>query len=123
MSDANPPNMSRRHDSPDEAITAHPGASVNRIVIRLDANALSIIALMLSVAAIVIVISQAITQPQTVDAKIETGAAKISESMSERLADVKATAQAGKEHARIALDEVQRANAQLEAKGLIRGSH
>jgi hypothetical protein len=46
------------------------------------------------------------------DAKIQAGTAQ-----------AEATAQAGKEHARIALDEVQRANAQLEAKGLIRGSH
>jgi hypothetical protein len=50
--------------------------------------------------------------PLVMDAKISANAKQ-----------AEATAQAGKEHARIALDEVQRANAQLEAKGLIRGSH
>jgi hypothetical protein len=49
---------------------------------------------------------------QAIDAKIVAGAAK-----------AEATAQAAKEHARIALDEVNRAVAQLEAKGLVRASH
>jgi len=45
--------MVRRHDSPDEPIACDRGSSVNKIVIRLDANTLSIIALILAVAAIV----------------------------------------------------------------------
>lgn len=39
--------------------------------------------------------------------------------MAQQLADTRATANAGREHARIALAEVQEANAQLKAKGLI----
>lgn len=64
-----------RKDCPDQSQTPAAGASANRIDIKIDANALSIIALMLAVAAIVIVISQAITGPRIVDARIQAGAA------------------------------------------------
>lgn len=47
--------------------------------------------------------------PSLIDAKVAAGAAK-----------AEATAQAAKEHGRIALSEVERANAELAAKGLIR---
>lgn len=94
--------------------TAH--VNNNRIDIKVDANALAIISLVLSVAAVVYVM----THDQTVDAKIASSASDLRASVQQQIADARATAQAGKEHARIALDEVQRSNAQLEAKGLIR---
>lgn len=103
-----------------EEQTAHPGSNINRISIRLDANALAITSLVLSAAAFVIVIALALMQPQATDAKIQAGMAEVRGGVQQQIADVKATAQAGKEHARIALDEVQRSNAQLEAKGLLR---
>lgn len=59
-------------------------------------------------------------QAQVIDAKIRAGMADVRASTQQAIAQAQATAQAGKEHARIALDEVQRSNAQLEAKGLIR---
>ncbi len=59
-------------------------------------------------------------QDQLLDAKIRAGMSEVRASTQQAIAQAQATAQAGKEHARIALDEVQRSNAQLEAKGLIR---
>lgn len=58
--------------------------------------------------------------PQIIDAKIAAASAQINASVADRVATAQATAQAGKEHARIALDEVQRSNAQLEARGLLK---
>lgn len=117
-----------------ETTTAGPGASVNRISIRFDANSISVIALILAVAALCISISQAVMTPQNVDAKIAANAADTRAQFGRNLAEVRvqiadsvataqATAQAGKEHARIALDEVQRSNALLETKGLISPRH
>jgi hypothetical protein len=40
--------------------------------------------------------------------------------MEERLAETKQIANTGREHGRIALSEVERSNAELAAKGLIR---
>lgn len=102
----------------------------NRVSIKVDANALAIVALIFSVGALVALYMQSSAQDrlyakdqQVVDSKIAAGNAAVLEKVQESIATTQATAQAGKEHARIALDEVQRANAQLEAKGLIRGSH
>lgn len=47
--------------------------------------------------------------PMLIDAKIQAG-----------MAEAKQIANAGREHGRIALSEVERANAELAAKGLIR---
>lgn len=54
--------------------------------------------------------ARAVMQEQVADAKM---------SFQEQVAEAKSVANTGREHARIGLAEVQRANAQLEAKGLI----
>jgi hypothetical protein len=61
-----------------------------------------------------------LTMPIIIDAKVQAGIADARADMQERLAKVEATANAGREHGRIALSEVERANAELAAKGLIR---
>lgn len=101
--------------------------NVNRNYVRVDANALSIVALIFSVAALVAIYMQSASHEriasrdqQVIDAKISASASEVRASVQQQIAQAQATAQAGKEHARIALDEVQRSNAQLEAKGLIR---
>lgn len=59
-------------------------------------------------------------QSQLMDAKIDAGIAEAWAGIEQRLAETKQTANTGREHARIALSEVERANAELAAKGLIR---
>lgn len=99
----------QRRDCPDESIQASETGHVQstKLSVKVDANALSIIALMLSVAAIVIVIAQAVMQPQVIDAKIEAGAAK-----------AEATAHSAETHARVALDKVEDFRAKLAEKGI-----
>lgn len=99
--------QTRRHASPDEPITAHPGSSVNKILIRVDANALSIVALIIAAAATVIVLVGAIKDPQIVDAKIAAGVAR-----------TEAKANAAEVNARYAVAEIENLRTQLAAKGI-----
>lgn len=64
----------------------------------------------------------AITNPQMVDAKVAAGVAEAKEAMADKAAEAKAIAQAGKEHARVALDKVEQTQVQLGAKGLVQPS-
>jgi hypothetical protein len=107
-----------RKDCPDERMIPAAGASANRISIRVDASALSIIALMLSVAAIVIVIAQTFTQPQVVDAKIAAGSAQAQSAIASRVAQAESTAHTAETHARVALDKVEDFRAKLAEKGI-----
>jgi len=47
-------NYGRQHDSPNESITAHPGANVNKTVIELSERSLSIIAFGFAIAAFIV---------------------------------------------------------------------
>lgn len=112
-------------DSTDGSISSNSGP-----VAKADAHVhdrtglyLAIIAFGLAALCLGLFLMQTFMMPQIIDAKVQAGIADAKATMQQQVADATAIAQAGKEHARIALDEVQRANAQLEAKGLIRGSH
>lgn len=91
----------------------------NTNFIHLSDRALSTVALIVGTLALGAVWMQSNKDPQILDAKLRASAAEVRASLQQEVADTRAIAQAGKEHARIALDEVQRANAKLEAKGLI----
>jgi hypothetical protein len=90
----------------DDSVRGSESAHVNnnRISIRIDANALAIIALIVAVVAIVMVLSQ----PQIVEAKIQAGAAR-----------AEATARAADTNARVAVDEIERMRTALAAKNII----
>lgn len=60
----------------------------------------------------------AIMLPQIMDAKIAAAVAAAKESMAQQTADAKATAVAGNQHARVALDKVEDFRAKLAAKGI-----
>lgn len=70
---------------------------------------LAIIALVSSAFASGMVFYMMLIMPSLIDAKVTAG-----------VAETKQIANTGREHARIALSEVERANAELAAKGLIR---
>lgn len=73
----------------------------------------------LSGGALVGLIMMAILMPNLIESAVGKGVAQAKADMAQEIADTRATANAGREHARIALAEVQEANAQLKAKGLI----
>jgi len=89
-------------DSVSGSESAH--VNINRIVVKVDANALAIIALLVAVVAIVLVF----TQQQIVNAKIVAGAAK-----------AEATAQAANTNARVAVDEIERMRTALAAQRIV----
>jgi hypothetical protein len=84
-----------RTNSPSAHVVVHDKASLYVAVIAAVLTGVAIGALMM--------------MPSLIDSKVAAGVAKS-----------EATAQAAKEHGRIALSEVERANAELAAKGLIR---
>ena len=88
------------HHGPDESLVAHPGANVNKTIIRVDANGLAIIALILAAIAFVVSISQAFY----VEAKISAG-----------IAHAEAEANEAKVTARVADDSVKSICAALKA--------
>lgn len=73
----------------------------------------------LSGGAIIGLIVFAILVPALIESGVAKGVAEAKAGIAQQVADANATANAGREHARIALAEVQEANAQLKAKGLI----
>ena len=75
---------------------------------------------LLSGGAIIGLFLMALLMPEVIDSRIAAGIADARASMEERLAETKQIANTGREHGRIALAEVERANAELAAKGLIR---
>lgn len=74
----------------------------------------------LSGGAIIGLVLIALLIPEVIDSRVAAGIADARAGMEERLAETKQIANAGREHGRIALSEVERANAELAAKGLIR---
>jgi hypothetical protein len=74
----------------------------------------------LSGGAIIGLVLMALLMPELIDSRVAAGIANARAGMEERLAETKQLANAGREHGRIALSEVERANAELAAKGLIR---
>ncbi len=112
---------SYRSQSPDawEAYVEE-GGNQNNNHFSIRDNALAIVALVFAALALGAVVMKSIEDPQIIDSKIAASAAQIHAAVAGPIADAQATAQAGKEHARIALDEVQRSNAQLEARGLLK---
>lgn len=107
-----------RTRSPDEPVTAHPGGSANRISIRIDANALAIVALVISSLCLGLFLMQTVLLPQIIDAKVQAGMAEARASMQQQVAQAQATATAGQQHARVALDKVEDFRAKLAAKGI-----
>lgn len=77
---------------------------------------IAIVALVLSVLAI----GLSITMPRLIQAEVSAAVERARAEMQQQIATAQATSNAGREHARIALAEVERANAELAAKGLIR---
>ena len=77
---------------------------------------IAIVALILAVLAIGLVIMM----PIVIEAKVQAGIAQARADMQQQVADVRAIANTGREHGRIALSEVERANEELAGKGLIR---
>lgn len=74
----------------------------------------------LSGGAIIGLILMALLMPEVIDGRVAAGISDARAGMEERLAETKQIANTGREHGRIALSEVERANAELAAKGLIR---
>lgn len=99
-------------------IAGNSAVAKNHIDIRVDANALSIIALMLAVAACAIVISQSYSSPQIMDAKIQAGSAEVRASVQQQVAQAQAVAHTAETHARVALDKVEDFRAKLAEKGI-----
>jgi hypothetical protein len=62
-------------------------------------------------------------QEQVIDAKIQAGIESAKAAMQQQVSDAKATANAGREHARIALDEVERIRESLAVKGIVIPKH
>lgn len=77
---------------------------------------IAIVALILATLSIGLVL----TMPVIVEAKVQAGIERVRADVQQQVATAQATANTGREHARIALSEVERANAELAAKGLIR---
>lgn len=96
-----------RTDSPSSNSSTH---------ITISDRAISIVALTLAALSIGLVL----TMPILIEAKVQAGIADARADMEHQVAKIEATANAGREHGRIALSEVERANAELAAKGLIR---
>lgn len=57
---------------------------------------------------------------QIIRSEVDRGIAEAKAAMQEQVAEAKQIANTGREHGRIALSEVERANSELAAKGLIR---
>jgi hypothetical protein len=114
MSEPKSQTQTRTLDS-HESRTASPSSNSSTHITISD-RAISIVALTLAALAIGIII----TMPVIIEAKVQAGIADARADMQQQLAKVEATANAGREHGRIALSEVERANAELAAKGLIR---
>src|SRR5688572_26883802 len=68
----------------------------------------------------VLALGMVIMIPRLIQAEVDRGIAQAKAEMQEQVAEAKQIANTGREHARIALSEVERANAELAAKGLIR---
>ncbi len=63
-------------------------------------------------------ILMALLLPQIIDSKVAAGEARSQTAMADKAAEAKAIANAGREHARIALDKVEDFRAKLAAKGI-----
>lgn len=77
---------------------------------------IAIVALILAVLSIGLVIMM----PIVIEAKVQAGIERARADMQEQVAEAKQIANTGREHGRIALSEVERANEELAGKGLIR---
>ncbi len=124
--------MNGSQDNIDESVGN--GANVQKITL-IDTKLVPwlMLACIVSALALGLVIANMVQQPQITDAKIDARMAELKAdlaqqvadaktAMAQQIADAKASANAGREHARVALSEVERANAELAAKGLIRKS-
>jgi len=98
-----------------ETRTGSPSSDSSTSIVFSD-RAISIVALTIAALSIGLVL----TMPIIIAAKVEAGIADARADMQHQVAKIEATANAGREHGRIALSEVERANAELAAKGLIR---
>lgn len=115
------PLQSRREHSDDESLSIGNGSAVvkgGNISIKVDANAISIIALLVSIAAIVIVLVQSIKDPQIVDAKIAAAAAEIRGGVQQQVAEASAVANTGRTNSRMALDKIEDVRVKLASKGI-----
>jgi len=118
----NEPSMNRFHESPDQSIRDN-AAPVQRVDHHDHGNkALAIVALVAACFALGMVSMYVITAAQLIDAKIAKGNAEVTASLQQQIAHAQETAQAAKEHARVALDKVEQTQVQLGAKGLIQPS-
>lgn len=104
----------------DESVRGSETAHVNnnRIDIKVDANALAIIALIVAAVALV----YAVARDQTIDAKIQAGMADVRAGMQQQVADASAVAHAADTNSRVALDKVEQTQVQLGAAGLVKPS-
>lgn len=107
---------------PPISVTANPLSNQKTLIDNSVNKALPWVAVswFLSGGAIIGLILYALLMPSVIDSRVAAGIADARAGMEERLAEAKQIANAGREHGRIALSEVERANAELAAKGLIR---
>lgn len=107
---------------PPISVTAHEKANQHTEIDNSVNKALPWVAFswFLSGGAIIGLVLMALLMPEIIDSRVAAGIAEARAGMEERLAETKQIANAGREHGRIALSEVERANAELAAKGLIR---
>ena len=83
---------------------------------------LAIVALVSACFALGAVSMYVVLAAQLIDAKIAKGNAEVTASVQQQIAHAQETAQAAKEHARVALDKVEQTQVQLGAKGLVQPS-
>lgn len=74
----------------------------------------------LSGGSVIGLVMMALLIPHVIDSRVAAGVAEAKESVAQQAADAQATANAGREHARIALDKVELMQVQLGQKGLIK---
>lgn len=119
------PSMLRRHGSPDSDSAQnaeHGGANSRAEVHDHGSKTLATLAVVLGAAALGAILVFAILVPYLIGAMVREGNANVRASVQEQVAVAQATAQAAKEHARVALDKVEQTQVQLGAKGLVQPS-
>jgi len=93
-----------RTNSPSQIVYVQDKSSLYVAVIAAVVGALALGALMM--------------MPQIIDAKVKEGTAEARASMQQQAEEAKATAEAGRQHARVALDKVEDFRAKLAEKGI-----
>lgn len=114
--------MSPTMDNVDHSQLAHPGGS-NAKVVHMESSKLVpwlMLSCIVSALALGLVIANMVFAPQIIDAKLDARMAQLRAETAQQTEQAKATALAGNQHARIALDKVELIQIQLGQNGLIK---